>query len=531
MKHTNISRNKLKKFAVGIIAFVSLLSPLSASAASQHYYIRPFRNGDTVYYDNSVTQWGNVRIYLFNSSDQSHPFEWNTRPGMKRVGDSNIWQFNIPSDIPEGYTTDIEGQGYNFVIFTDGYDTGGEQTIDLGFVGNGYAYKADSWQDGKRSGYWYLYDRTAVEMHTIRQINSGNTIYFDNSGTNWSDVYVYLFSTIGGTEFYPWGDSHLKMTPVSDGSNIYKFYLDPSYNIEQYKDNFVVFNDGGNAKTIDLGYINTGYAYKVESWEDGKAVGYWYVYDKSNLEYITTNAEAYFAKLQCLPASDTNPLKWAIEYARLAIRSEIPVETEVIGNTEEYWDQAHTEEVHIYDALQTAKATYGDEPTICTFTPTIAKTIVNPQTVYRLGDTVEFRIDVSNPADFAIGATIDEALSGAEFIPGSGYSVVSSSRVDIPEIAPGGTVSVYARFVLTEDVTRQYTNTASISSATTSASGYYLNPTVTYIASANFDTQSWSDVPVPTGIADNKGAFAVLLAGGIVIIVANVIINIRRKSG
>lgn len=360
MKHT--FSTKFKRIIICCATFVCAFAALPASAVERHYYIRPFRNGDTVYYDNSLTHWGTVRIYLFNSTDQSHPFEWNERPSMTYV-DNEIWKFDITDEY------DIEGKGYDFLIFSDEYNDGGQKTIDLGFVGSGYAYKVDTWDGNICSGYWYLYDTSAVILKYVRQVREGDVIYFDNSEMHWDtdSIRIYLFNRVDGhdTPRTPW-DDRPSMEHV-DG-DIYKYVVTDNPSLEDYPANHIIFtgtSNGGNAQTIDLGFIDTGYAYLPDSWQDSKSLGYWYVYDKTSLIDATNKAKAYMADLDCLPESDLSSLKYAIADAELAIDSEIPVETELFGNTEEYWNQADTEEKHLLNELQAMIDAYGDSPTIC----------------------------------------------------------------------------------------------------------------------------------------------------------------------
>lgn len=353
MKHLHTAKIKIKSLAAAIFALFLALAPLSASAVSQHYFIRPLRTGDTVYFDNWDANWGEIRIYMYNSTTDSSEIAWDDRPFMT-YDSGSIYKYTITADM------DIEQYGYDYIIFTDNTT---QQTINLGFVGNGYAYKVDAWQGDKRSGYWYLYDQSAVAIEYVQPISTGDEIYFDNSGTSWDGVRIYLFSTIeGGTERFAWNDRPA-MEHVS--GDIYKFVATPDLDIEQYKDDHIIFTNNTDAQTINLGFIESGYAYKVESWENNRAVGYWYVYDKTSLIDAVATAETYLAKLDCLPELDTASLRWAIDYAELAISSEVPVETEVVGSTEEYWNQVNTEEAHLASVLQSYINEYGESPTIC----------------------------------------------------------------------------------------------------------------------------------------------------------------------
>ena len=138
------------------------------------------------------------------------------------------------------------------------------------------------------------------------------------------------------------------------------------------------------------------------------------------------------------------------------------------------------------------------------FSPSISKQITNPQSVYRYGDTVEFLITVSNPESYPItNVEVTENLVGANFLAHSGYTVSNTGdTATIASIPANGAVTLYAEFDIAEDVTQTLANTVEITAA--SADNYYfLDTSQTYIASVQFNTQSWQDVPVLTGVNTN----------------------------
>ena len=136
------------------------------------------------------------------------------------------------------------------------------------------------------------------------------------------------------------------------------------------------------------------------------------------------------------------------------------------------------------------------------FAPSISKQVISPQSVYRFGDTVEFLITVSNTESYPISnVEVTENLAGARFLAASDYSVSSNGDVaTIATIPANGSVLLYAEYDIVDDITRaDRANTAEITAASAS-NYYYLDPSQNYIASAQFDTQSWQDVPVLTGV-------------------------------
>lgn len=511
------SKHLILAFAILFCAFISI-----PASAAQHYYIRPLRNGDTVYYDNSNTGWSTVRIYLFNNSDQSHPFEWGTQPSMDHI-ENNIWRF----EVTDQYS--IEGHGYDYIIFSNGdYN---EQTIDLGFIGSGYAYQVNSWDGYRYSGIWYLYDASAVTPEYVTAIGAGDTIYFNNSGTNWNGVNIYLYNPNNpgdGSGPYLWNGT--AMSPI--GNNIYEFIVPDDINIEDYNDTHLIFsNTDGNSQTIDLGFLTSGYAYKVESFDSNDhGFGYWYVYDKSTLQALVDEASDYLSKLSCLASSEYASLTQAITDANYAINNEIPVEggdALVLPNA--YWNQYNTEITNLQNKLTSLQATYGVNPTVCALSLEIIKTITNPQTVYRVGDTVEFRIDITNHESFPLSVTVSEYLDGAVFTASTtgDYNVISDRVAETRLIDASETLSLYATYRVTTDVTNRFTNTVEITDSSATASGYYLTGDT---AGTTFNTQSWNDVPVLTGIDSKDSAFYIFFIGGLVIIASKIAIQYRKRN-
>lgn len=51
-------------------------------ALSTYKNIRELKAGDIIYYDNSGTNWDEVRVYLFSKNGGSERFDWNSRPTM-----------------------------------------------------------------------------------------------------------------------------------------------------------------------------------------------------------------------------------------------------------------------------------------------------------------------------------------------------------------------------------------------------------------------------------------------------------------
>lgn len=156
----------------------------------------------------------------------------------------------------------------------------------------------------------------------VRAVKTGDVIYFDNTDTNWDKVRVYFYSSWGGSEVVSWANS-LEMKEVSDG--IYALEITSDLNIESHNVNMLVFNngkDGNSNQSIDLGFIDTIYAYKFDTTEsNGKNRGYWYVYDKSELKDLYDEALTY--EEPYYTTSSYSELEKQIEISKNTLENEI----------------------------------------------------------------------------------------------------------------------------------------------------------------------------------------------------------------
>lgn len=120
------------------------------------------------------------------------------------------------------------------------------------------------------------------------------------------------------------------------------------------------------------------------------------------------------------------------------------------------------------------------------FAPTITKTITNSEDYYVEGDTVHFEIAVTNNAAYPIkNVILRENLSGATFIAGNGYTLKNESYVEIPTISAGGTVNVYADYVVGDELMDEFTNEVELLGALAD-NDYYLDTTNEYKATSDF---------------------------------------------
>ena len=103
-----------------------------------------------------------------------------------------------------------------------------------------------------------------------------------------------------------------------------------------------------------------------------------------------------------------------------------------------------------------------------TIRPTITKEIIDEKEEYREGETVKYKITVTNPVDYPIkNVMVVEKNKNAYFIAGSDYTVTSKHLVTIPIINANSSVIVYAEYKVTEDDMGTIENIVQIASITT----------------------------------------------------------------
>lgn len=136
----------------------------------------------------------------------------------------------------------------------------------------------------------------SCESKDVRAVKTGDVIYFDTKGLNadWNTVKIYFYSTWGGSDIVSWNDS-LNMEKI-EGTTVFKYTVPDSLNAESHNVNMLVFHNGKGGdsnQTIDLGFIDTGYAYVIDGTYNNKQKGYWYLYDKSELIELYNSLKDY----------------------------------------------------------------------------------------------------------------------------------------------------------------------------------------------------------------------------------------------
>lgn len=143
------------------------------------------KKGEVIYFDASGLDWQHVYIHIWEKNGDIYK-DWSNDDEMTVVeGTDNIYQFTMPNDADEKY---------NMIIFKNGISGSANQTISLGHLAEGYAYIVDGYSDGKRIGYWHLYDKSdyVTRLNTLKQYQVNKDYYTSSSYANLDDLIINI---------------------------------------------------------------------------------------------------------------------------------------------------------------------------------------------------------------------------------------------------------------------------------------------------------------------------------------------------
>lgn len=121
------------------------------------------------------------------------------------------------------------------------------------------------------------------------------------------------------------------------------------------------------------------------------------------------------------------------------------------------------------------------------FTPTISKEIINPQDYYQENEKIQFKVTVTNTADFAIKDVIlQNHQEGSSFIANDNYKLMNDSFVQISSIPAKSSVDVYAEYIAGNDTFKTYTNTVTLDGALAD-NNYRLDTSQEYTTTSTFN--------------------------------------------
>ncbi len=186
-----------------------------------------------VFFENTSSWGGTIKCYVWNGGT-TYAGGW---PGgkMTYLG-NNVWKWT--------YTGTAKIPATAGVIFSSG-----SQTDDFTWVNGGYY---------NTSGYVKTIEG-AGEIEDPDPVGPTDpqgpfTVYFDNSASNWSSVYVYMWD--GEGEFVgKWPGTQMTETATVDGKTMLSYTYTPSRAISGGK---IIFNNGSGSQTKDLELVAGG---------------------------------------------------------------------------------------------------------------------------------------------------------------------------------------------------------------------------------------------------------------------------------
>ncbi len=163
------------------------------------------------------------------------------------------------------------------------------------------------------------------------------------------------------------------------------------------------------------------------------------------------------------------------------------------------------------------------------FSPTLTKVILNNKDEYMYGETVEFKITITNTAEYPIhDVYVSELLDGAviDESPNSSYSIIGNSTASISSIATGASVDIFAHYQVQQNESQTLTNTVKLTGALADNNNV-LDQSQEYIASVTFTTVA---EPAPlTGIIFNPVIYIGMIAIAAITLLARVLLSGKHR--
>ena len=171
----------VKKMLFAFVAFVTFFSCINVAFCA-HKDVRSVKTGDVIYFDNKNVNWDNVKIYFFNSESNAYMVPWDNSVTMTKVSEnSTIYSYTFPESL------NAEAHNCDCIIFNNGIGGDSNQSIHLGFFETGYAFMADNNSTDKKTGYWYVYDKSELQelYNSVKDYES--TYYTEDSWNNFKE--------------------------------------------------------------------------------------------------------------------------------------------------------------------------------------------------------------------------------------------------------------------------------------------------------------------------------------------------------
>lgn len=240
MKKTNLFKRLLV-----IVVLVAIINIPTFTKAEYHAdkQLQAVKPGDVIYFDSTgLSDWDNVYIYLWKGNSSEYINAWPGIEMTKVAGTDNLYSYTVPSD--------VDSDKYNMLIFNCNKPGNQYQTIDLGFIEEGFVYKIDSFKGSKRIGYWYLYDKSSIASHfeNVKKYQADKQYY---TTTSYGDLDNLI--TKAATELED--EIHLEEEKNANGNQTGKYYIQIDFTMDEIDtivNNLVVNKDILEQKINDI---------------------------------------------------------------------------------------------------------------------------------------------------------------------------------------------------------------------------------------------------------------------------------------
>lgn len=180
-----------------------------------------------VYFDNSTKNWSNIYAYTWDDYGTSYTGEWPGTKLTKVSGETSVYSVEISEEATK-------------IIFTN---NDGVQTADQSLTSSYDMFNGSIWSVYTPTTSGSGSDSGSVGSGSGTSSTTTRTVYYNNTNTKWSNVYIYCWSGTSTQHTGAWPG--VKMTKVSGESYIYSY--DVPANAEK-----VIFHNGTGTQSADL---------------------------------------------------------------------------------------------------------------------------------------------------------------------------------------------------------------------------------------------------------------------------------------
>ena len=287
---------------------------IDCSIEGNCYRTRAFKTNDAIRYDNSETGWEIVKVYIWGNNNyygNTAAFDWDTqRPTMTRIGDTDIWEYKIPT-VEEYCEIDAGSVYYQDCV---DYYSQEEETYD--FCDNTY----------------YTYEQDYSFNDCLEKYSNTTLTKYDGL---WASYDHLLFSDNEGGS-YETGKQTANLSFIDSG------YI--------YKSECIVGGQGCRFQDDEA---------------QGKWRGLWYLYDKLSLIDTLNAAKAYADEIACINEEEAKIFVNLVNDIDSNINDYFVVQTDPAATSGWYWTYSGVAIDELSAQIESVKTKYGENPTLC----------------------------------------------------------------------------------------------------------------------------------------------------------------------